>query len=714
MTEHVHLTGGGTSVVVDLSGPPAVRYWGPELGDDPSPGLFEQPLPVGDLDRLAPVSLLAEASLGFPGPAGLAGARPDGSDWAPRLRAHAHRVDGTALLIELVDEVAELGASLSLEIDPSGGVLVVRAEVTNRGTEPYALDGLAIALPLSGAATEAMTLGGRWAREFRADRRSWDHGTLVVDNRRGRTSHDRFPFVAAGSAGFGEESGQVWATHLGWSGDTTMRLDVLSDGRRYVQAGELLLPGEVVLADGETYRSPTWYAACSGAGLNGIRRSFHQMLRARASHPATPRPVLLNTWEAVYFDHDLDTLTALADRAAEIGVERFVLDDGWFHGRRDDSAGLGDWWVDRDVWPDGLQPLISHVKDHGMEFGIWVEPEMVNPDSDLFRSHPGWVLADDRYDAVFGRRQLVLNLARPEVSEYLFTHLDRLLADHDVDYVKWDMNRDLVHASDEGRAGVHRQTVAVYALIDRLRSAHPAVEIETCASGGGRADFGILERTDRVWTSDCNDALDRVGIQYGAGLLLPPELTGAHIGGPRAHTTGRTHRLDLRATVAFFGHLGVEWNLLDASPEELENLTRAIALHKEHRGLLHQGRAVAVDHPDPAVSANGVIASDRAEAMFAVVQLTSSDALAVAPLQLPGLDPDARYRVQLITLGRGPLGMAYDHPSWVGEGIELTGRMLATAGLPLPIMLPESARLIHLQAVDAQRAHRGSDPGRAR
>ena len=262
---------------------------------------------------------------------------------------------------------------------------------------------------------------------------------------------------------------------------------------------------------------------------------------------------------------------------------------------------------------------------------------------------------------------------------------------------------------------MHRQTVAVYALIDRLRAAHPAVEIETCASGGGRADFGILERTDRVWTSDCNDALDRVGIQYGAGLLLPPELTGAHIGGPRAHTTGRTHRLDLRATVAFFGHLGVEWNLLGASPEELEDLARTIALHKEHRGLLHQGRAVAVDHPDPAVSVNGVIASDRAEAMFAVVQAD----------ELPTPSPSHRFSspgwirtpgiaVELITLGRGPLGMAYDHPSWVGEGIELTGRMVATAGLPLPIMLPESARLIHLQVVtpiDAQRAHRGSDPG---
>jgi alpha-galactosidase len=701
MSQHVHLTAGGTSVVVDLDGPPAVRYWGPELGADPPGGLFEDSLPVGDLDQLAPVSLLPEASLGFPGPPGVAGSRPDGTDWAPRLRLHSHRVDGSSLSLAMVDAVGDLEAVVTLAVDPSGGVVSIRAQVTNGGPEPFALANLSMALPLSGGADETLTLGGRWANEFRVDRHPWRGGCLVIENRRGRTSHEHFPFIAAGRGGFSEDAGQVWAVHLGWSGNATMRADRTSDGRRYLQAGELLSPGEMVLEPGGTYRSPIVYAACSDGGLNGIRGSLHAMLRSRSSHPKTPRPVLLNTWEAVYFDHDLDTLTALADRAAEVGVERFVLDDGWFHGRRNDSAGLGDWWVDDDVWPQGLEPLVSHVKQRGMEFGIWVEPEMVNPDSDLYRAHPEWVLSDHRYEPVLGRRQLVLDLADPQVSEYLFEHLDRLLGTYDVDYVKWDMNRDLVHATHEGRAGVHRQTLSVYALMDRLRAAHPGVEIESCSSGGGRADYGVLDRTDRVWTSDCNDALDRVGIQYGAGLFLPPELMGAHIGGPRSHTTGRTHRLDLRATVAFFGHLGVEWNLLDASPEELEDLSRAIALHKEHRSLLHHGRAVALDHGDPAVSANGVIAPDRSEGLFAVVQLASSDALPVAPLQLPGLDPDTSYRAELITLGRSPLGMAYRHPSWIDEGIEATGRMLASAGLPLPVMLPESARLIHVKAIDA-------------
>ncbi len=686
-------------MVVDLNDCPTVVYWGAALGDAPPAELLDHPLPVGDLDDLAPVAILPEASLGFPGAPGCSGGRADGRDWAPRFAVESHHVEGPKLSITMVDEIALLGATISLEVESASGVLCLWTEVVNLGRDDYRLAAVTMTLPVGQRATEAMLYRGRWGNEFQLDRLPWPGGTVTVENRRGRTSHDRFPFVAAGTAAFDEESGELWAGHLGWSGNAVVRLDTLSDGRRFLQAGEMLLPGEVDLAPGDSYRSPTFYAARSNEGMNGLRRGFHGFLRQRPCHPSSPRPVLLNTWEAVYFDHDLATLEALADRAADVGIERFVLDDGWFHGRRDDSAGLGDWWVDADVWPDGLAPLTSHVADRGMEFGIWVEPEMVNPDSDLFRSHPEWVLNDDRYEPVLGRHQLVLDLARDEVSEYLFEHLDRLLTDHDIAYVKWDMNRDLVHASHDRRAAVRVQTLAAYDLIDRLRAAHPGVEIESCASGGGRADYGILERTDRVWVSDCNDALDRVSIQHGAGLLLPPELMGAHIGGPRAHTTGRRHGLGLRASVAFFGHLGVEWNLLEAGAGDLAELGRIIALHKEHRALLHGGMSVGIEHPDPAVTVNGVIAQDRSEALVAVVQTATSATLAVAPLRVAGLLPDARYRAEMISLGSSPLGMAYEHPRWVVEGVEVSGRALANAGLPLPVLLPETARLVHMTRV---------------
>jgi alpha-galactosidase len=296
--------------------------------------------------------------------------------------------------------------------------------------------------------------------------------------------------------------------------------------------------------------------------------------------------VHLNTWEAVYFRHDVDTIKALADRAAQVGVERFVLDDGWFGTRRPDSSGLGDWWVSTEVWPEGLRPLVDHVRNLGMEFGIWVEPEMVNPDSVLYRRHPGWVLADGRYPPVYGRNQLVLDLGREEVRDYLFSALDTLLRDHDISYLKWDHNRDLVAPVSSGRAGVRSQTLGLYDLLDRLRRVHPHVDIETCASGGGRVDFGIIERTGRVWTSDSIDALDRLHIQRGFSLLFPPELMGSHVRAPTAHVTRRRHRTRFRGIAAMFGAFGVEWNLLDAGDEELAELAEIIALHKRFAGSL--------------------------------------------------------------------------------------------------------------------------------
>src|SRR6266542_1136250 len=246
---------------------------------------------------------------------------------------------------------------------------------------------------------------------------------------------------------------------------------------------------------------------------------------------------------------------------ATCGVERFVLDDGWFRHRRDDTAGLGDWYVDETVWPHGLEPLIGHVRSLGMEFGLWVEPEMVNPDSDLYRAHPDWILSAGGRLPPTCRHQQVLDLANPGAYGYVRARLDALLSENDIAYLKWDHNRDLVDAGHQGRPGVHAQTLAVYRLLDELRAAHPGVEVESCSSGGARVDLGILERTDRVWASDCNDALERQTIQRWTGLFLPPELIGTHVGPPRAHTTGRVHDLSFRAATALFGHAGIEWDV---------------------------------------------------------------------------------------------------------------------------------------------------------
>jgi alpha-galactosidase len=390
--------------------------------------------------------------------------------------------------------------------------------------------------------------------------------------------------------------------------------------------------------------------------------------------------VVLNTWEAVYFDHDLPKLTALAETAAAAGVERFVLDDGWFLHRRSDNAGLGDWYVDPAVWPDGLTPLIERVNALGMQFGLWVEPEMVNPDSDLARAHPEWALNPE---GPTWRRQHVLDLANPEAYAYILERLDALLSENAIGYLKWDHNRDLVDSP------VHAQTLAVYALLDELRSRHPGVEIESCSSGGARVDLGILERTDRVWASDCNDALERQSIQRWTQLLLPPELIGSHVGPPRSHTTHRTHGLSFRVATALFGHFGFEWDITEAEPDELR---AAVALYKRYRGLIQSGELVRADHHDPSAYVHGLVGED--EALFAFVQLTTSAFETPGAVRLPGV----RGTVHVSALNR-PDTAHNAPPPWLDDGITLTGEQLATTGLQMPVLQPEQALLLGLRAV---------------
>ena len=298
--------------------------------------------------------------------------------------------------------------------------------------------------------------------------------------------------------------------------------------------------------------------------------------------------MVLNTWEAVYFDHNLDTLIELADSAADLGVERFVLDDGWFRGRRDDTAGLGDWFVDETLWPDGLTPLIEAVTSRGMEFGLWVEPEMINLDSDVARAHPDWIVGPAAASHKDGgrlplawRNQHVIDLVNPEAWQYIFDRIDALLRENNISYLKWDQNRDLTEHGHAGRSSVHEQTLAAYRLFDELRKAHPGVEIESCSSGGARVDLGILERTDRIWGSDCNDALERQTIQRWTGVVVPPELVGGHIGPTTSHTTARTHDLSFRAITALFGHFGMEWDVREVQGERARGTQ---ALHRAVQG----------------------------------------------------------------------------------------------------------------------------------
>lgn len=704
----VHLTDGTVSVVVDvMTGAPTIVHWGAPLpvtpDEDALVSATNRPIAHGMLDVEPRISLVPEHGSGFAGRPGLAGHRKRGRSWAPRFtyESHALSTDGRTLTTVAIDAVAELRLTTRLAL---GAALVAQATITNEADEDrYLLDRLDVTLPLPTQAREVLRFTGRWTRELHSYRTPFEHGAFVTENRRGRTSHEHPPLLFAGTQAFGEWSGEVWGAHAAWSGNHHHLAEVLNDGRRYLQLGELFHPGELSLKPGESYSSPEVIAVYSASGLTPATWGFHRHLRARLGYvPSTrPRPVLLNTWEAVYFDHDTARLQELADSAAAVGIERFVLDDGWFGSRRNDRRGLGDWWVSPEVYPDGLTPLIDHVRALGMEFGIWVEPEMVNPDSDLYRAHPDWALATDGYEPVLGRQQLVLDLSNLDAFAHILDALDTLLTDHDIAYLKWDMNRDHTQASNaDGGAGTHGQTLALYRLLDELRARHPGVEIESCASGGARIDHEILRRTDRVWTSDCNDALERQTIQRGASMFVPAEVMGAHIGPLRSHTTSRRQSLGFRAATAIFGHLGVEWNVLTLRDDERTALAEVIALHKRFRPLLHGGDTVRFDPLDGGL-AHGVYAADRGEALVCYSQLTTSTALAPALLRLPGLDSNRQYRLTRIALpdDERERGRGRTEPAWMATGVTLDGATLAAIGVQLPVMNPESAFLLHLQAV---------------
>ena len=449
-----------------------------------------------------------------------------------------------------------------------------------------------------------------------------------------------------------------------------------------------------------------WVYAAHGGGLDAVARRFHRWLRAREGYPAGPRPVTINVWEAVYFDHDLARLSDLAERAAAIGVERFVLDDGWFSSRRNDRSGLGDWVVSPDVWPDGLGPLINKVTGLGMEFGLWFEPEMVNPDSDVARAHPEWVMQPGGGRLpVESRFQQVLNLGIPEAYAHVRDQLVALLTRYPIKAIKWDHNRDLVEAGTwpTGAPGVHEQTRAFYRLIDELKARFPALEIESCSSGGGRIDLEVMSRCDRVWASDCIDPLERQHINRWTGQLLPPELIGSHVASGRSHTTGRSHDLAFRAATAVFGHLGIEWNLAQATGEELAELAAWIGWYKQNRATLHGGDLVRVDLLEPGLFLHGVVTPDRA--IFSLCVTESTDAPTLGRVILPGLDPHAVYEVRPVKPADVPAAAVVDTsiaglgvPPWLQDGrpLRLSGLALGTVGIQTPLLPPDRCLLLEV------------------
>jgi alpha-galactosidase len=710
----VALTAAGVSVLIDASGGalPAIAHWGPELpGLDPGPAeaLIAAGRPVhgtNNIETPPRIAVLPETRAGWSGRPGLSGSYA-GAGWSPAFRTTSvtvdgHETGGGRVETAAVDDTGRLALTIVLELLPTG-LLRGRAAVTNLDPETYTVDDLVLAFPVPAPATELLDFAGRHNLERVPQRSPFGTGAHVRENRKGRTGADSAYLLHAGTAGFDFAHGQVWAVHTAWSGNHLHYAERVFTGERLLGGGELLLPGEIRLGEGDTYRGP-WVYGSYGTGLDAVAHRFHRHLRDRERPVSAQRPVTLNVWEAVYFDHDLDRLLDLADRAAALGVERYVLDDGWFGARRHDRAGLGDWVVSADVWPRGLHPLVDRVRERGMQFGLWFEPEMVNPDSDLARAHPEWIMSARAQWPVESRSQQVLNLGIPAAYEHVKGQILAVLDEYDIGYIKWDHNRDLIEAGDQtdrGRPGVHAQTLAFYRLLDEIRAAHPAIEIESCSSGGARVDLGVLERADRIWVSDNIDPHDRQQMLRWTTQLIPPEFMGSHIASGRSHSTGRVHDLGFRAATAVFGHLGIEWDLAEASDAELAELGAWIEFYKSQRELLLAGDLVRMDGVADHVLVHGVVTPDRSRAVFAMATTDSLYPEPAARLRFRGLDPARAYRVRPVLPGPAPSGLV--PPQWWGPGLSggiFTGAALEHVGLACPRIHPDQAVIYRADAIE--------------
>ncbi|MBW3093543.1 alpha-galactosidase [Bifidobacterium sp. 82T10] len=614
------------------------------------------------------------------------------------------------VIVEAADREQGVGIVWTCQLDASG-LIRQKLEVANLGDGNLEIGRIELGFPVPSDAVEILTTTGHHLRERHPQRQPLTIGRFEKLSMTGRPDFDASLLLSAGEPGFGFERGDVYSVHVGWSGNSVLSAERTPYTQGLIGGGEILLGGEITLANGDAAYATPWVYGSYGNGLNEVAARFHAYLRNvhRVARRALgiadkPRPVILNTWEAVYFDQNYDTLTALADKAAAAGVERFVVDDGWFGSRRDDTSGLGDWQIAQDVWPDGdksLRALADYVHGKGMEFGLWFEPEMVNPDSDMYRAYPDWVLRPTPGRLPMqGRTQQVVDLTNPDAYAYVYGCMDRLVGELGIDYIKWDHNKLVTEAVSPrtGRPAVHAQTLAVYRIFRDLKTAHPGLEIESCSSGGGRVDLGILELADRIWVSDCVDPLERVEIQRYTSLLVPPFMMGEHVGASPAHSTQRATSQELRMAMAFFGHMGVEWNLLKESDADVAKLGEWIAEFKKHREWFAVDTCVHADCADPAVRVDGMVKPDRSAAFYRFTQVTTSATYPAAPIRLPGLDPDATYRIQPLWLdldlaalgianGQSPLGW------WTEDGVLLTGRALATYGLRPPSLHPAQSVL---------------------
>jgi alpha-galactosidase len=615
------------------------------------------------------------------------------------LRYASHRIQQNDLDITLRDIRDAIEVTLHYRVYPEHGILRRHATIRNGTARPLVVESAQSAtwnLP-PGDGYQLSYLTGRWAAETQLNREPVHEGMKVLESRLGHTGHNINPWFAIDAGDATEENGRVWFGALGWSGNWRITVEQTPYRQVRVTGGFNTFDFSYPLKPGETLETPAFYAGFSESGFGGASRTLHRFEREQilpGGAASRLRPVLYNSWEATTFNVNEAGQTELADKAAKLGVELFVMDDGWFGARNDDHAGLGDWVVNPKKFPQGLKGLIDHVNGLGMDFGLWVEPEMVNADSDLYRQHPDWVMNFPGRPRSELRNQMILNLARNDVKEHLFTVLDKLASENHIRYFKWDMNRTFSEPGWPEAAPADQRKLWVeyvrnlYEIIDRLRARHPQLEIESCSGGGGRIDLGILQRVEEVWTSDNTEAFDRLRIQEGFTQAYAPKTMSAWVTDV-PNMNGRSTPLAFRFLVAMQGALGIGANLNHWTQQDSATAARMIAVYKRIRATVQTGSLYRLLSPRTNdVTANEYVSSDGKQAVLFAFRHSQQYETAAPVIGLRGLDERAVYRVESID------GKLVDTPP------QLSGAYLMRAGLNLNLRGDFDATAVILERVD--------------
>lgn len=562
--------------------------------------------------------------------------------------------EAQTLTIVLEDELTHVQVELLYTLFAQGGIIARSAKITNNGAETVHLTtAMSLCLDLPDCDYEWLQFSGSWARERHLKIRKLEQGITSVESTRGASSHEHNPFIILKRPSTDENKGEAIGFSLVYSGNFLAQAEVDTHDVTRVLIGINPFCFDWKLASGGSFQTPEAVMVYTADGLNDLSQTYHKLYQkrlARGYWRDRPRPILINNWEATYFDFNEDKLVKIAQKAKECGVELFVLDDGWFGKRTSDTAGLGDWVPNTDLLPNGITGLSHRIEELGMKFGLWIEPEMTNMNSDLYRAHPDWILHVPGRHPSECRHQYVLNYSRPEVVDYIYNMLAKILTEGKVSYIKWDMNRYITECysvalpADQQGEVFHRYILGVYSLYERLTTNFPHILFESCASGGARFDPGLLYYAPQGWTSDDSDAVERLKIQYGTSYCYPVSSMGSHVSVIPNHQVYRNTPLHTRANVAYFGTFGYELDLNKLTAEEQEEVKEQIKFMKQYREVIQFGTFYRLNSPfNGNVTSWMVVSEDKKTAIVGWYRVLNGINLPYSRVQLQGLNSDYCY-----------------------------------------------------------------------